>query len=1315
MHGVRSSDEHRYHALPPDEEAGMDAVWDQLNDEQSREVQQHESRFQTGDPYGRDNPVSIAWSMAHQTANNAGDALLQTAHKARLAVRDWGASNSQDPNNYNYHPYHGTRGVGRARNNHYSNNNGTIGDEFDLQFGISDLLRRGGESSLSLEAEEANHRRPVGNKQPLGGLPSPANREKKQDEEVPAQPLQGYPFVVLKEGRDVPGRSDYLFHNNERDRWGMVGNLDVFLTHLYRYYYHRGLTPMLCSFLVETSCLLFTIWLTRLLLTGVDWPKLLAMNCEDIIDGESRGSSRGERHDDDAVGNVCYSHLSDYARIDPLSWTSYLLIQGYTILLLAYASFRIWVFYQDFFGHAIQCRTILHDKLGLSERKLQGGALSWNDVVTKLVEGQESGSYKIIHHYNHTQRNTPNDIAQNSCPPVQHSNHNNTREREQPSAATNATEGANKPPAAPPSAAFNLPRNPSKLQDNPNSLLDPLQIAQRIMRKENYMIAFWNAGLLECTKVVFPWSSNNGTQRHYWCGVLEWSFYQCVLNFMFNHKYELRPAFCLDSDALKRRLKVCGIVHLCLLPFLLVFVVLHFFLRHVYVAKTSSSSASDDGAMGPQRWSSAAAWQFREFNELPHAFEKRMEPSYKDAIEYCKLFGTSEYLAAIGRLLVFFGGAIGGILLVLGVVVNDGFLLHVQLWGRNLVWYAGMSGIVYSIGKALKPAKEATPSVAKNLFEDMDVALKKVSKHTHYHPDHWKDRGWDSKVYASFKTMFDSEVKLFLHELVALVLTPYILYFRLSEKASEICEFCLISKAKLVLSTDTSTTSGGVIAGDVCGFSTFDFDTFGDEIWEGRTLGRSAMLERQRQEQQSGGESLTQSIMRTGNLEDATRLHPKPRARHGKMEKSFFSFQEAHPNWDSCFPPSGQSLVHRLEEYRLSTEQAMMARERQLHVQAAARQLEILARIEEENNANSRDNANVHHHSQIGLPTTSMHWNNVPQGKTKIRPADAGAGSQSQSTSFSSPPPTNGVHRNEQPKQQHPQPKQQLQTESQHQSMSIQSLQSPVSHSSSLPSSIHNALRPYTENLSTHIEHISSERNSAAPISVPLSPPRSTSIHRQAKAGNDDAGRLRRDDSSIPMIDPRSAESRLFDAPNDPSVPTNTESPRLQSSSRRDDSSIPMIDPQCAESRLFDAPNDPSVPTNTESPHPQSSIVSQSDLALMAFRTAPLAEQDDRGPQSQYDWLKRFHEHLEKQQEEVQHHDGFQQQQQQHHSLDSNHRGAVPPPAEGNNDIESARNATVATSYGLRSGLLPTHPAVAGSSRIDHTEFERGRDGAPPN
>lgn len=941
----------------------QELLWDQLNDEQSREVLQHQSRFfaaATGPNHQhnnkRTNPVSIAVSIAHSSIETITESIRTVTQRAQIAYRDY----KQQQRNFT-----------------------STDNEFDIQFGINDLFLRGdededGEQSRQLRSQslglddcnyndnadnnDAEHQngasctiRPFNNK----------NNKSKRNASKECQPLQGYPFVALKETRrnndtnpnqhrrrPRPNYDRTVTAASERDRWGMVGNLDVFLSHLYKYYYNRGITPMICSFFVETLCLLFTLWLSRLLLIGMDWSKLLSMNC----DNDDNYNYKQQQHPD--PNNTCYSHLSDYARTEPLSWIGYLLLQGYTILVVSYAVFNAWMFYQGF-GYAIQCRTILHEKLGLSELKLKGGALDWNDVITKLVEGQETGQYRILHHhtidsYRHNYRNSNSSSSNNNSQNIPSTQSHDTNKPASSSPPTD-TYLSSRTTAAPPPPVEAFAVHPN----NNKRCLDPLQIAQRIMRKENYMIGFWNIGYLErCTRI-------NG--RQYWCSTLEFAIYQCILNFMFNHRYEIRPSFCLESDTLQRRLKTSAIVIAVLEPFLLVFTIIHFVLRHVYDSKATQKY------MGKHRWSSAAKWQFREYNELQHNFEKRIHPTYLEAERYCTLFGSSEIMASIGRVLKFVSGSIGTVLLVLGVVVNDALLLHVQLYGRNLVWYAGMAGIAYSIGSALEPTKESTLSVSKNLFDDMDTSFKRICSHTHYCPQHWKNRGWDLSVYNNFKTYFDSEVKLFVHELIALLLTPYILYFRLSTMSLEICEFCLLSKAKLSVVNNSVDEVPTVIpgGGDVLGFSTFDFDTFGDEEWEGRTLGQQPTPNT---EELGMSESLSESIMRIGNIKDAAKLHSKPKARNGKMEKSFFTFREAFPNWTTCFPTPVVSsslncdLGENTESISLSTYddnanrichnssggrrrlsnsvQIRREHERELHVKAATKQLETLAKIE---------------------------------------------------------------------------------------------------------------------------------------------------------------------------------------------------------------------------------------------------------------------------------------------------------------------------------------------------------------------------------
>jgi autophagy-related protein 9 len=761
-----------YHRLPDiDEEA--DALWDQLNDEQSREVQQHQSRFRVAasvDPRhsNRTSHFVIMQSMVWTTLIRTGASASSAWQAARQAWR--------------HHP--STQDRSRSTDL-----------DFDEQFGINDLRPT---SFSEVEEEPSNNSR--------------STRGGQRDE----RPNPGYPFVVLQQ---YPSRRAI---ERDQDRWGIVANMDVFLQNLYQYFYHRGLVPMICKFLVEFASLMFTLWLSRILLQRVDWHELAT--CKDE--------------------HTCKANWSDYYYDQSSSFSHRWLVQGYTALFVAYALFSVWTFWQSL-QQAWKCQYIMHEKLGISRRKLEGGAVSWDTVVQQLVQAQDSGIYRTT-----------------------------------------------------------------------LSRLDPLVISQRILRKENFLLAFFNQNLLDVQI----------GRRQYWCPTLEWSIHVCILNFMFNHKYELRPAFVLDAASLERRLIVCGIVHALLLPFLMVFLSLHFLFRNVYDFKTTKQY------MGDKQWSTVAQWTFREFNELPHALERRLEPSYGAAEGYLKLFGQSEWMAALGKLLVFLGGAMGGVLLVLGVL-NDAILLHVQLWGRNLLWYAGIAGIVYSVGKGLLPTKEAQPSVTKNLFADMDTALKTVSTHTHYYPEHWKGRGWDAKVHSQFGLMFDSKVKVFLWELISLVLAPYILIAKLSKCAPAICEFCMTIKAKV---------PG---AGDVCGYSTFDFDAFKDEAWDGKTLGRSMVLPETitTPTPQQGEESLAESILRTGNLEEAARQHPKPKARDGKMEKSFFGFQAAHPSW-KC-NPSGQSLVDRVEEYR-QAELAAMSRERDLYIDAAARQLETLVQME---------------------------------------------------------------------------------------------------------------------------------------------------------------------------------------------------------------------------------------------------------------------------------------------------------------------------------------------------------------------------------
>jgi autophagy-related protein 9 len=345
---------------------------------------------------------------------------------------------------------------------------------------------------------------------------------------------------------------------------------------------------------------------------------------------------------------------------------------------------------------------------------------------------------------------------------------------------------------------------------------------------------------------------------------------------MFNHKYQIRPAFYLDHAALRRRFVACGIVHLVFLPFLLFFTTLHFGLQNAYDWKSTKKY------LGPREWSLSSKWLFREFNELQHHFESRLYPSYEAAESYLALFGQSEIVAACGRILVFIGGSLGAVLFVFAAI-NDAILLHVRIADWNLLWYAGVVGVLYSVGKAMIPSEETRPRRIRNLYAETDAALTSIANHTHYYTPHWKGRAHDEATYKTIKSIYQYKAQLFLMEVASLLLAPYILCVSLAQNAESICEFIFLTKTDI---------AG---AGDVCGYAAFDFDKFEDEAWEGRTMAMPANVETQ-------SCSLSESVLRTRNLEEARRLIPVPKTCLGKMEKSFFSFKASHCRWRAVEP-----------------------------------------------------------------------------------------------------------------------------------------------------------------------------------------------------------------------------------------------------------------------------------------------------------------------------------------------------------------------------------------------------------------------------
>jgi autophagy-related protein 9 len=314
-------------------------------------------------------------------------------------------------------------------------------------------------------------------------------------------------------------------------------------------------------------------------------------------------------------------------------------------------------------------------------------------------------------------------------------------------------------------------------------------VVLRIMRKENYLVGLINKNTLDL--YVPWWISPFTSEQLFLTQSLEWSLSFCILNSMFTDDMGLSGEFINDVAALQWRFQVIGLIHFLLLPFLLIYMAVNFFLQNAQQFHSSKAY------LGPRQWSPLALWKFREFNELPHVFEDRMNKSQLPANEYINTF-HNPYLAILARCTTYIAGAFIATLL-LASLLSDGALLYVHVLDYNLLWYLGVFSACYAAARSQIPDETKPQTSAVQL-------LGQVCAHTHYYPEDWKTCARSELMKAEICDLFQFKAQIFLMELLSVVLTPAVLCFSLPACADRVLNF--IKYGSSVVHTPTNVFTG---------------------------------------------------------------------------------------------------------------------------------------------------------------------------------------------------------------------------------------------------------------------------------------------------------------------------------------------------------------------------------------------------------------------------------------------------------------------------------------------------------------------------
>lgn len=324
-------------------------------------------------------------------------------------------------------------------------------------------------------------------------------------------------------------------------------------------------------------------------------------------------------------------------------------------------------------------------------------------------------------------------------------------------------------------------------------VLDAHNVANRIMRRENYMIALFSRDVFNLD-VQFPIVG----KTQFLTKTLEWSISLCVLDFIFNEQGYLRPVFLSESkrgilsDGLKRRFRFAAVMNIVLAPFAIVYMSLYYFFKYF------NEYHKDPSTMGTRQYTPLAEWKMRELNELYHLFRRRLSMSTLPAKRYISQF-PREKTDIMLRFIVFVFSSFAAVLGILSIY--DPELLGLEISpDKTVLFFIGIFGTIIAVARGAAASEAA-------IFEP-EAAMLQIIEFTHYFPDDWELH--TEKVKNEFCQLYDLKIKILIRDFLSIFLNPIILWYNLPASCDKIIDFIRVNTAKV----------DGL--GYVCSYAVFD-------------------------------------------------------------------------------------------------------------------------------------------------------------------------------------------------------------------------------------------------------------------------------------------------------------------------------------------------------------------------------------------------------------------------------------------------------------------------------------------------------------
>lgn len=165
----------------------------------------------------------------------------------------------------------------------------------------------------------------------------------------------------------------------------------------------------------------------------------------------------------------------------------------------------------------------------------------------------------------------------------------------------------------------------------------------------------------------------------------------------FRNRFYLRDEYKSASNKhrlvqdLRNRIALLALINLVFCPIILLYQILYSFFSYAELLKRQP------GVFGRRRWSLYGRIYLRDFNELDHELQLRLNRAYKPTVKYMDLF-THPVLIIIARNIAFIAGSLLAVLIVMTVIQEDLLTAHNVLTVITALGEAGPCSQVTTLG-----------------------------------------------------------------------------------------------------------------------------------------------------------------------------------------------------------------------------------------------------------------------------------------------------------------------------------------------------------------------------------------------------------------------------------------------------------------------------------------------------------------------------------------------------------------------------------------------------------------------------------------